>query len=282
MKRILVTHKDLDGAGCAILFKKEYPNIEVRYHNYDTIDEVSQELWDNKDEYYQIIFADITPNEEIGMKMANYTGGAKFVLIDHHITREYLKEAITYSTQRIIYDTSLCATLLSAVYLNGTYNWRFIYAVDAYDTWKLESIHRERGLKLNLLFDYYGMDEFVVEFSDTDQIDGYEERIIEVLERVNRKYLDEKLTQGRKEIDKDGNIYFEVYVCGQGGHVGVLLDDPDFPPECRYMKTINLNEDVVGLYSKEPFDVSVIAKANGGGGHKTAAGYQIEGDIIHE
>ena len=275
MKRILVTHTDLDGAGCAILCKREYPDIEVRYHDYDTIDEVSKELWDNKDDYYQIIFADITPNEEIGMMMANYTGESKFVFIDHHITREYLKTVMPYSTQRIIYDTKVCATCLTANYLDSLYGWKFVYGVDAYDTWKLDSEYREYGLKLNLLFNYYGMDEFVIEFSALDEIDGYEERIIKVLERVTRDYLAEKLRQGKQRIDKDDNIYFEVYVCEHSGHVGVLLDDPNFPPECRYIKTINLNEDVVGLYSKDDFDVSVIAKEHGGGGHPGAAGYQL-------
>jgi len=60
-----------------------------------------------------------------------------------------------------------------------------------------------------------------------------------------------------------------------GGHLGSLVNNPNFPVECRYIKVINLNDLVVGLYSEE-FDVSKIAKSRGGGGHKTAAGYEIK------
>lgn len=276
MTTILVTHTDLDGAGCAILFKRQFPDIEIEYHDYDTIDDISKELWDNRNNYDQIFFADITPNEEIGRKMVN---DDKFILIDHHITRTYLADL---PNTNVIYDTTICATRLVAHYFgvaneyDADYNdnWKFIFAVDAYDTWKLNSLYREHGLDLNLLFSYYGMDEFVTEFSNMDVIDSYERTILTVLKRLDSDYLTEKLNQGVIKQDNNGNKYFEVYVCGKGGHIGVLVDDPRFPGECLYVKTINLNDKVVGLYSKD-FDVSEIAKSHGGGGHPGAAGYQI-------
>lgn len=275
MKRILITHTDSDGAGCAILFKRRYPDIEIIYHDYDTIDGVSEDLWNRKDEYDEIYFADITPNEEYGMKMVY---DPKFVFIDHHITREYLKDLS--DRPGIMYDTAYCATYLTAKYL-GEYiiqyeeQKSFILAVDAYDAWKVDSEYRKPGLDLNLLFSYYGMEEFVEQFADMRDLNDKECIILEVLQRIDRDYLAEKLKQGTIKTDKNGIVYFEVYKTEKGGHVGVLVDDPDFPFECKYIKAINLNDLVVGLYSKD-FDVSEIAKAHGGGGHKTAAGYQIE------
>lgn len=266
MNRILITHDDLDGAGCAILFKYHYPDIEVQHHNYGTIDNIAQELLNNKDKYDRIYFADITPSEYIGKEMLK---DGKFVLIDHHITREYL-------LGQPFYDTSVCATVLTAAYfypMDNKYN-DFIHAVDAYDTWKLNSPYRDLGLYLNLLFDHYKMDEFVKEFSDMRDINRNEEIVIEVLIKIEKDYLAEKLTQGRIEVDNDGNTFFEIYVGERGVNVGVLVDDPDFPPECEYIKAINLNDMAVGLYSNG-FDVSEIAKACGGGGHTGAAGYQI-------
>ena len=266
MNKILIIHDDLDGAGCAILFKYHYPDIEIQHHNYDIIDNIAQELLDNKNKYDKIYFADITPPEHIGKEMLK---DDKFVLIDHHITREYL-------LGQPFYDTSMCATLLTAAYFHPIDNRHisFIHAVDAYDTWKLDSPYRDLGLNLNLLFDYYKMDNFVKAFSAMRDISSNEEMIITVLKKIEKDYLAEKLTQGRIKIDSGGNTFFEIHVGERGANVGVLVDDPDFPPQCKYIKAINLNDMGVGLYSKD-FDVSKIAKTRGGGGYTGAAGYQI-------
>ena len=87
MKQILITHDDLDGAGCAIAFKWKYPDIEIQHHDYKTIDDIAVQLWIERDNYDRIFFADISPSEEIGSLMLN---DPKFVIIDHHKTREYL------------------------------------------------------------------------------------------------------------------------------------------------------------------------------------------------
>jgi oligoribonuclease NrnB/cAMP/cGMP phosphodiesterase (DHH superfamily) len=197
--------------------------------------------------------------------------------IDHHITREYLRDA---KHGNVVYSTYFCATYLTADYLNvNTMDYEgyrnFILAVDAYDMWKLDSSYRGLGLNLNLLFNYYGMEKFVKQFADMRKFNNKEYIILEVLQKLDRDYLAEKLKQGKIKTDKDGNTYFEVYTAEKGGHLGVLVDDPDFPVECEYIKVINTNDLVVGLYAKD-FDVSEIAKDNGGGGHKGAAGYELE------
>lgn len=275
MKRILITHTDLDGAGCAIIFKRRYPDITVEYHDYDTIDRISRDLWNCRNQYDEIYFADITPNEEYGMKMVE---DPKFVLIDHHITREYLRNVS--DRPNIVYDTAYCATYLTAKYLSEYVTQyekqkAFILAVDAYDTWKLDSEYRTHGLELNLLFDYYGMERFVEEFANMRYIIDKEGVILEVLQKIASDYLAEKLKQGRIKVDKNGYTYFEVYTAEKGGSIGILVDDPDFPDDCEYIKVINLNDLVVGLYSKD-HNVSAIAELHGGGGHRTAAGYEIE------
>lgn len=274
MKQILVTHTDLDGAGCAILFRRYYPNIEIRYCDYDTIDEVSKELWDKRDNYDAIYFADITPNDEYGLKMIQ---DKKFTLIDHHITREYLSSALS---DNVVYDINFCATYLTAAHFSVhaadcQEHRDFIVAVDAYDTWKLDSPHRGLGLSLNLLFHYYGMETFVEQFADMRCLNDREYIILDVLKKLEHNYLAEKLEQGKVRFDKSGTMYFGVYVSERGAHIGLLIDNPDFPADCQYIKSINLNDRTVGLYSKS-FDVSKVAKMHGGGGHKTAAGYEIK------
>lgn len=274
MKRILITHTDLDGAGCAILFRRYYPDIEIRYCDYDTIDKVSREIWNKRDEYDVIYFADITPNEGYGLMML---GDRKFELIDHHITRVYLNDA---PRGRVTYNTDYCATYLTVERLNANIMAHdehkiFVLGVDAYDTWKLDSDYRTYGVNLNLLFNYYGMEEFIDQFANMRYINDKEYDMLDIFHKLDRDYLAEKLEQGSIRFDKAGNMYFEVYVSESGAHIGMLVDNPDFPDGCQYIKSINLNDRVVGLYSKD-FNVSEIAKAHGGGGHKTAAGYEIK------
>jgi oligoribonuclease NrnB/cAMP/cGMP phosphodiesterase (DHH superfamily) len=136
MKKILITHTDLDGTGCAIVFKKKYPDISIEFRNYDTINTRAEELYNEKEEYDKIFFADIVPTDkEIGSKIIN---DDKFVLIDHHITQDYLIGKRTY-------NIDFCGAYLSAIYLFGNIEENydlektsltqkeknFIYSIDA-------------------------------------------------------------------------------------------------------------------------------------------------------
>ena len=154
MKRILITHDDLDGAGCAIVFKWKYPDIEIQHHDYKTIDAIAEELWRDRSDYDQIFFADISPSEELGSLMLDYP---KFVIIDHHKTREYLAGSPHF-------DVGTSGTMLSYDFLWSKPFPKFVRGVNAWDIWDLESPFRSLGKDLNLLFGYYGMDAFVDEF----------------------------------------------------------------------------------------------------------------------
>lgn len=268
MKRILIMHDDLDGAGCAIVFKQIYPDIEIQHHDYKTIDEVAKKLWDNQYDYDQIFFADISPSEEIGLKMLN---DPKFVIIDHHKTREYLIGSPHF-------DTELSGTYLSWEFFHySDYIPEFVMGVNAWDIWDLESPFRSLGEDLNLLFGYYGMDVFVEEFKNIRaiwQITDNEKVIIEVLKKLHSDYLREKLDHAKVRIDLEDNRYLHVYVGEKRSGLGNILE-LDGVPDVEYLECENLNDGVVSLYSLG-FDVAEIAKRRGGGGHTRAAGYTIE------
>lgn len=57
---LLLTHDDMDGAGCAMMVRSVYPDADVEHHDYNTIDarfkELTKKLPTNYDE---IIVADI-------------------------------------------------------------------------------------------------------------------------------------------------------------------------------------------------------------------------------
>lgn len=263
MKQILITHDDLDGAGCDISFKWKYPDIEIQHHDYKTIDEIASELWQNRDDYDQIFFADISPSEEIGSKML---GDPKFVIIDHHKTREYL-EGSPY------FDTTRSGTCLAYDFLYITPFPKFVRGINAWDLWDLESLFRPIGEDLNLLFGYYGMDVFVEEFKAMRQISDNEKAIIEVLKKLNADYLLQKLDQAIVRVDLGKNRYLGVFVSEKRSGLSNILE-LDGVPDVDYLQCTNLNDGVVSLYSLG-FDVSEIAKFRGGGGHTRAAGYTL-------
>ena len=274
MKKILITHTDLDGTGCAIVFKKKYPDISVEFRNYDTINERAKELYDEKEKYEKIFFADIIPTDrEIGNKLVN---DDKFVLIDHHITQDYLKGKRTY-------NTDFCGAYLSAIYLFGNIEENydlentslseieksFIYSIDAWDTWKLKSKFRENGERLNLLCFYFNLENFTEQYQNFDEIKGDNAIIAEVLERQEARYQKHKISQLQEDIDEDGNKYFKVFVGESHTGIGQIVDKIDMEDK-KYVAFINLNTKQARLNSKG-FDVSKIAQKYGGGGHEKSA-----------
>jgi oligoribonuclease NrnB/cAMP/cGMP phosphodiesterase (DHH superfamily) len=263
MKRILITHDDLDGAGCAIVFRRAYPDIEVQYHDYKTIDNVAYYLWADQEDYDKIFFADISPSEEMGLRILS---NPKFVIIDHHKTRTYLEGSPDFSV-----DYS--GTLLSYDFLCDSPYPKFIRGVNAWDMWDLQSPFRSLGEDLNQLFEFYGMKKFVEEFKNMRQITDNEKVIIEVLKKLHSDYLREKLDHGKVRIDLEDNRYLHVYIGEKRSGLGNILE-LDGIPDVEYLECENLNDGIVSLYSLG-FDVSVIAKSLGGGGHARAAGYTI-------
>ncbi len=140
--------------------------------------------------------------------------------------------------------------------------------------WRSDSEYREAGLNLNILFDYYGMDEFVYQFSNMHLPYKHEDIIINVLKLMETRFIDKKLEQGKIEVDEFGNTYFSVYIDQMRGNLGSMVEQPDFPQECLYAKCVFINDGKVSLYSNQ-IDVSKICESRGGGGHPGAAGYPL-------
>ena len=150
----------------------------------------------------------------------------------------------------------------------------FIGAVDAWDSWKKHSPYRTQGEDLDLLFGYYGMQTFIEQFEKMRRISEKEEDIVEILYKIKDDYLNHKLEQAKIMIDEDGNRYWEIHIGESHSGIGNILEIANSIPEIKYLKAINLNDRMVSLYSLG-FDVSEIARKNGGGGHTKASGYTI-------
>jgi len=269
MKTILITHNDLDAAGCAILFKCKFPDIEIVYDDYKKITDITKELIRNRDKYDKIFFADISPEEAEAKVLIK---DDKFVIIDHHIARSPFLEGLK------TFDTRYCAALIAENYL-GFVSQGFILKIDAWDTWKLDSPWRKEGEDLNLLFGYYGMKKFIYSFRNGRDINEMEKTILEVLRKQKNDYLEQKMTQTITKTDDDGNNYWEVYIgepqSGLGQIMEIAKEKQILPEDVKYIKCINPNDKLISLYSLG-FDVSKIVGKYGGGGHTKASGYHYK------
>ena len=191
----------------------------------------------------------------------------KFVILDHHETRTYL-EGYEY------YRTDYCGAWIAWNYLNpNTEAPAFIMAVDAWDSWKIDSIFREAGEQLNLLGGYYSTNEFIEEFYSMRIISNKDLKILEVLSKMKKEYLERKRNQVTVQFDKFGNKYWKVFISEPHSGLSKILEI-DSDESIKYLNCINLNDGYGSLYSLN-FDVTEIAKSRGGGGHPGAAGYPL-------
>jgi len=151
----------------------------------------------------------------------------------------------------------------------------FALAVDNYDMWRDE---KDDGDQLNNLFQAThsssGNKYFVDRFLGNPST--------ELL--PNEKFLLDNYTMSKDQYVKDA--IDSTMINSNGKHTyGIILAEKhasiignralreEGVPKVDYVKIINVKENKVSLRSLGDFDVSVIAEANGGGGHKNAAGY---------
>lgn len=103
---ILVTHVDLDGAGCALVarsFFKELGPENIYHCNYDIVDELVIKLLETTEE--KIIITDVSVNEESG-KIIEEKYKGRVELFDHHKTSKILLDIYEWT----LIDQSKSAT----------------------------------------------------------------------------------------------------------------------------------------------------------------------------
>jgi len=274
---LIVTHTDLDGAGCAIVAKHCIHNwvniggkIELIQADYDKIDEIAQKIYDESTDYDLILFADITPSEEIGRKLL----GINYVFfIDHHKSREYLADY----PGKAYYNTEDSATLiLWRDFFQEQMIMNLLMCIDAWDSWKLDSTFRNDGVRLNYLFHQYGFDDFINEFYLMRLMTPQEKKLANASKNKDEQEMLEMLKNANKSTDETG--YFLAMKTEKRKSFGRMIEilKTELPELYNATDYISIRVgDKVSLYS-DRIDVSEIAKRRGGGGHAGAAGYHIK------
>jgi len=267
MKRLHISHNDLDGVGCGVLIKKFLPGkTDTCYLSYNEIDHVLEE---ETDKYTDIIITDISPSYS---SVAKLISEKNIVIIDHHISSEKLKEF-----PNVYHDIGSCATLLTYNYLKSNgydvdkYH-EFALVINDIDIWLLK---RPDSLQMGVLFNMLGISRFEKRFLD-NPYSGFNqtEMIIIELEAERRdQYIQKSMKNVAYYKDdigrKIGIVFAESYASELGNQI-IIEQAVD------YVVLINGQSKKVSLRSAKDIDISVIAQQYGGGGHKNAAGFPLK------
>jgi oligoribonuclease NrnB/cAMP/cGMP phosphodiesterase (DHH superfamily) len=263
---VLVTHNDFDGITCAVLFKATWPDGKVYITNYDEVDRVIREACK---EPGILFITDISPQSEDVARLLAARGRVQ--LFDHHKTALWLS---IYPYACI--DTEMCGARLfyefhrPACPVMDDYA-ELVWHANDYDLWRHESPH---SAVLNRLLHVLGHEKFIERFlqNPTVKLTGQEQYLMDIEAGREQRYIDEavKTAVVYNSLTPSCAIVFAEQYISQVGHK--LLET--YPVDVAVI--VNVQKNTVSLRSRDKgVDVSEIAKALGGGGHPTAAGFML-------
>lgn len=299
----LFTHTDLDGVGCAILARLAFGDkVDIEYCNYDTIDkQVDDFVYGSGIEGVKMVYiTDISINNTKLIKTINAIYDHKFKLFDHHTTADHLNDN-HWCTVAVYNDGGIrtCGAelfydyLVNRGYLKGNnVIQKFVNAVRDYDTWRWETLDEEAGKEIkqfNDLLYILGRDEFIgrcmTRFKGNKNVLAFSKSERELLDRRQAEidaYIETKRKQlmvwqwrdhesKKKPNKRFGIVFTDRFISELGNRLCEERSDLDF------IMLIDMGAMKMSYRSiKDDVDVSVIAKAYGGGGHKAASGNHFD------
>lgn len=299
----IFTHNDLDGISCKILFEHVFKNADIVVCSVANVnDKIKDFIMGGDIELYKhVIITDLSIDDDVE-KLLNSIN-IKKMLLDHHKTALYLNRNYwaTIITENIEGTKQSAASLvlhflIETKLIDENINniIKFVEYSRLYDTWEWKQEETDIPLKLNNLLYYIGEEDFtkyfLSEFKKEKEFKILCEKHKELLiyyEKEKEKYIESKMNKLRIYINKEtsiikfiknifrtDNALYITVLCDRNDCISFLGDRILTEHNVDYVKIIY--DGGVSLRSKGNFDVSVIAKKNGGGGHKNASGYKCK------
>lgn len=284
----LITHNDLDGIGCEVVFKLLYGDeVDVfSVGNNEVNNIVEQSLEELRFGIYEQLFiTDLSVNEELA-EIINKEG-LKVQLLDHHPSATHLnKYSFANVTTHLLDGLKDSGTHLSFIYLldkllnKGLYNESledFVELVRQYDTWEWKEIFRnEEAKQLSDLLYILGREKFVNDmvhrikdnkelFSETDKL------ILEIKQKEIDNYInikEKELIIKNFKLYKIGIVMADSHTSELGNILCERHEELDF--------VAIIKKETVSLRTvKDDINLTDIAKQFGGGGHPKASGFPL-------
>jgi oligoribonuclease NrnB/cAMP/cGMP phosphodiesterase (DHH superfamily) len=292
----LLTHNDLDGAGCAILAKLAWKdNVEIQYCGYpDKVTSKLQKLASSPgfNKYSRIYVTDCRFNSKLLKQFPVLHN--KLCLFDHHtVTVDSLLNFPWAVIRTNIGNRMTCGTEMFYYYLKVQDAVpdisQFVELVRLYDTWDWESKREMNALYLSQLVDEFGVDFFVKTFAERlkngnipvsnlfsptenliiRQLNArIEKDIVSYCNCIYRFKIQKFLTStGRKEILNCGMLFCDHDISLIGNEVARRTN-------LDIVFILDLNKERIRARTRRD-DINIgelMARVFDGGGHQKAAG----------
>lgn len=289
-KILVITHADLDGAGCAIIIKSAYRGTKgavfiQQANDYPTADKFVREAL-KEDHWDKIYITDISVSKETAEYIEEHDKD-RVVLIDHHPGLDFLKEYSWCYIEESDKDDPNTPSGTSLVYdyfreCRTEFLSTFVELVRQYDTWAWKNhFNNEQPKQLNAYLNIVGFKDFINImtsriydediFTDFDRdMLYYKEKEIELNIRSKSNYVSVKVIDGMRV----GFVFAEKNLSELGNYIMESRDDID----CIVM--YNLAKGIVSIRSavKNGTYVNCTKMAKkwfNGGGHTLAGGGHI-------
>jgi oligoribonuclease NrnB/cAMP/cGMP phosphodiesterase (DHH superfamily) len=268
LRTSLLTHTDLDGVGCAVVFSGVRPDqgpVELVENGAidDRVREVLAELTSDAAAHEVLVTDHAVAEETADAADAFVAAGGRFALLDHHRSSLPLAGRAWATV-----DLSRSATGLLFDHLGAPAPYAdFARLVEDHDLWRHED---PRSARLASLLGLLGHERFLARFRDDPTVELREgERLLVDNEDARREdYLSRKVGQARVvELAgrRWGVCYAEQY---QSDLAERLMNEL----EVVATAIVNPGRQTVSLRGRG-VDVSGIAEGFGGGGHARAAAF---------
>jgi len=257
-------HRDKDGQGAAYSAWKKFGDkakyISVQYGENIPLMPGATEVYIVDFSYSREILNELGDNVE------------KVVVLDHHKTAQKELEQLCHPKVDVHYDMTKSGAMIAWEYFVGTSAPDLIKYIQDRDLWlfKLDNSIAVHEFLCSFSYSPALWDFFVTGLSiDHIVAEG------KVILRARDKAVKSICRNAFDWTDPDGHKVKKVNSSLYQSEVGHYLLDkyPDIDYACIF-SNVDGEKIVHSLRSRGEFDVSAIAKKNGGGGHKNAAGYQ--------
>ncbi|HVD00150.1 MAG TPA: DHHA1 domain-containing protein [Candidatus Dormibacteraeota bacterium] len=268
-QKLLLTHTDLDGAGCAVLFSGARPG-QGRVELVDN-GRIDARVLAALESERAVVVTDHGLSEETANRIDDYiAGGGHFTLLDHHRSSSHLA-ARRWAT----IDETRSATGLLFDHLGRPAPFAdFARLVEDHDLWRHSD---ERSARLAGLLGLLGHERFQSRFTADPSVDFREGELLLMEQEDERreKYLAKKVEQAWI-VEGGGNrwavCYAEEYQSDLAERLMTALD-------AAGTAIVNPAKRTVSLRGRG-IDVSAIAERFGGGGHARAAAFSFKGQEL--
>ena len=266
-KALIISHDDLDGAGCVIVGKRFFKEVDYYKSNLYDLDSIIRKLLDSRtfDNYDLIFFTDLCPsNESIKelCKRGNTKVLNKLTIIDHHesnINRvnknleefpSKLKDHLYLSVNDEEDGELTCGTKLFLDYLleytplkltrGDAYFKKLIKAIRYWDTFLWTKYDYKRAVELNFIFKDSKYDVFIRDvFTECKKGYEFEEEPFTFFNESEKKCIENHWDEVDDALDR-ATLCERMLICS---------DDKFF--QKYFVDKESTNKDILKFFKKE-------------------------------